>query len=138
MANSVSITFDENLLSLIEHDGEKFIVTPDVEDKLLLLIEYKERIAEIEDIVKDKLAKVMRQENITKVEGESVKVNRRYYGARYEVSDPQLALQTGVATEEKKTKVDTKAIDQFIEENDTLPEGIKLRDRTERATISKV
>lgn len=132
------VTIDLSALSQIEQDGDKFIVSAEAEDALIRLIELKQQIAEVEDAIKQSLSDSMRSLNCVKIEGESVKVTRRFYGDRFELFDPELAVSQGMAEKEIKYKPDAKMIANFQKETGELPDGVKLRERTESVTITEV
>ena len=138
MANKDLITIDLSALKVIEQDGDKFLMTANAEDALEALIELKKEVAFVEDKIKESLGKAMQAINCVKIEGETIKVTRRFYGDRFEIYDRDLALASGFAVEEVKVKADTKQIDMYQKDTGELPEGIKLRERTESISIATV
>lgn len=137
---SALITIDTAAFSLIEQDGDRFLLDPRAEDGLRQLLELEAKITEVKQMVKDKLAVAMRKIKCTKIEGEDLKVSRRYYGSKYEMTDQQIAVGLGLATKKvvTTTVLDSKAVDQYIKETDSMPDGVKLKDRTESIVIQEV
>lgn len=132
------VTIDTSAIALIEKDGDQFLLDPRAEDGILAFIELKKRVDEVEKLIKEKLAEQMKAMNCIKIEGDAVKVARRYYGERYEIYDPVMAEGMGFAKKIVSVKPDAKAIDEYVKDTNELPEGIKLRERTESISFSGV
>lgn len=132
------IILDLKEVSMIIEDGEKFIFDPRAEDAITKWIAFLKRVEEVKELVKERLRSEMESKKIVKIEGDSIKVSRRYFGERYELFDPQLALDQGMAQQVVKTTPDAKAIEQYAKETGELPEGVKLRDRTESVVIQEI
>lgn len=132
------VKIDTSAIALIEKDGDQFLLDPRAEDGILAFIELKKRVEEVEKLIKDKLAEQMAAMNCIKIEGDAVKVTRRYYGERYEITDPVIAEGMGFAKKIVMTKPDAKAIDEYVKDTQELPEGVKLRERTESVSFTGV
>lgn len=134
------ITLDLNQLKLVEEgDAGEIIFSQSGEAILVHFLELKKRFEQAEEEIKNILKTVMvNADNKLKIEGERVKVLRQYFGARYEVVDPQMAVDLGMATKKVTVSPDSKAIDQYVKDTGELPESIKLRDRTESVVIKEV
>lgn len=134
------ITIDTSAIAMIEQDGDQFMLVASAEDGLKKLLELEKIVAEVKEMAKDKLKQQMIALNCTKIEGEEIKVSRRYYGEKYEITDKQIALGLGLATTKvvETTKIDSKAVEQYIKETETMPDGVKLKDRTESIVIQEV
>lgn len=132
------ITIDVSAIALIEQDGDQFLLSTSAEDGLQAFMELKHKVEEVETLIKEKLGEQMRAMNCVKVEGEGVKVVRRYYGERYEITDPVIAEGLGLAKKIVSVKPDGKAIDGYVKETGEMPEGVKLRERTESISFAGV
>lgn len=136
--SDTSITIDLKPLSMIVEEGDKFLLDPRAEDALQQWLEFLQRVEEAKERVKETLKAEMTKRNIVKVEGKNVKVSRRYFGERYEVVDRSLALAQGMAREVTKTYAESKAIEEYAKTTGEVPEGIKLRERTESVVIQEI
>ncbi|MCX7911143.1 MAG: hypothetical protein N2505_06165 [Endomicrobia bacterium] len=133
----LSITLDTKQLDLIVKDGDKFLVSREGEKALLKFLEIKKRLEEAEEKLKELIKKRMEEEKITKVEGENVKIIKRFFGNRYKVKDPELVKQTGFGKVKEYVLPDNEAIETYIEETGKLPDGIEINDkRQEQVVIS--
>jgi hypothetical protein len=130
------VTIDLAPLGLIEKDGDRFMINPKAEDTLIKWKDFLKLVKEVDDTIKEKLSESMDATNTLKVEGDRVKVVKQYYGAKYELTDPDLALHMGFAVlDEPKRKIESKVIDKYIKDNGYVPESVKLRERTRKVTI---
>lgn len=129
-------TFDISVLKNAVDEANNLLVDPRAEDFLNKWVAFKKAFEVAEEKIKEQLKAVMAEHNTTKIEGEVIKVYRRYFGDRFEATDLDLALGMGLATEETKIKLDTKAIDAWIKKEGEMPECIKLKDRTESIVIT--
>jgi len=132
------VTIDLSTLALIEQDGDKFLIDPRAEDALLALLDLEQKVETVKELIKTKLGEAMKALNCQKIEGENVKVSRRFYGERYEIDNKNIAMELGMAKKVETVKPDGKAIDEYVKDTGELPEGIKLRDRNESVSISEV
>ena|SRR3990167_6003498 len=132
------IKFDTLVLDLIEKDGDKFLVDPKAEEALQKWYEFKKAVEEADKIFKDKLIDNMKKLNTVRIEGQSMRVTRRYFGDRYELSNKDSAKELGLAKEVVWIKPDAKAIDTYVEEVGDLPDCVALKDRTESIVMSKI
>jgi len=132
------VTIDLSTLALIEQDGDKFLIDPKAEDALLALLDLEQKVETVKDLIKTKLGEAMKALNCQKIEGENVKVSRRFYGERYEIDNRDIAMELGLAKKVETVKPDSKAINEYVKDTGELPEGIKLRERNESVSISEV
>lgn len=131
------IKFDMNVLDLIEQHGDKFLVDPRAEDTLIKWKEFKEAVEATDKIVKEKLIERMKQLNTVRIEGQSIRVSRRYFGDRYDLSDKETAKKLGLAKEIVWVKPDAPKIDEYVENIGELPDGVVLKERTESIVITE-
>lgn len=133
----LSITIKGN--DLIVKDGDKFLVSKEGEDALLRFYQLKKRVEEAEEKLKELLKKKINEEKITKVEGEKVKIIKRYFGSRYKIVDKELAKQKGYGKVKEIITPDNELIETILEEEGKLPEGVEINDkRQEQIVISLV
>lgn len=132
------VKFDLSVLDNFVQMGGEITLNPAAEEFVTKWVQFKKMVEEADSQVKKQIQAKMAETNTLKVEGTDVKVYRRYFGDRFESTDNALALGMGVAFEETKVKLDTAAIDRFVKENGTLPECIKMKERTESIVISGV
>lgn len=130
------LTIDLSSLDLAEEAGE-FLVTPEGEEIIYQLAQAQKKVEEALDKAKERLSQLMAEKNLIKVKGEHVTVVKRFYGERFEILDPYLAQEEGVAKVTTQIKPDTEAIDDWVKDHKgQLPESVKLRDRVEKVSIS--
>lgn len=129
-------TFDLSILDNFVAKGHTFMVDKRAEDVLIKWVQFKEMVEATDKLVRDKIKEQMEKKKVLKIEGETVKVSRRYFGERFEITDSNLALGMGVAVEEVKVKLDPKAVEKYEKENGELPECVRLKERTESVVIS--
>ena len=131
----LTISLDEKELSAIVAEGETFALSPKGEAALLKLYALKKRVEEAEEMVKRFLQEKMAAEKIFKVEGEKVKVARRYFGCKYAVTDERKVKETGFGIVKEYVYPNVKAIEAYVETMGSLPEGIERKERGEHVVI---
>ena len=132
------ITIDTNAIIASKDEAGNFLINPKAEEQINKIFEAQEIIEAIIEHVKSVLQVAMAKEDIIKIEGAIWQAVRRYYGARFEVIDKQMALDMQLATVEERVSPDSKAIEKYMKEHEgQLPECIKLRDRSESLTVTK-
>lgn len=131
------VKFDLTVLDNFLENGGDFTVTAAAEDFISKWVQFKKMVEQADEQVRKILQEKMSVANTLKVEGAEVKVYRRYFGEKYEITDPRMAVDQGFAVEEVKVKADSKTIETFSKSNNgVLPECVKLKDRTESVVIS--
>lgn len=136
--SDTSITIDTKPMSLIIEEGDKFIFDPRAENAIKNWVEFLAKVEEAKERVKEVIGNAMRERNILKIEGNDIKVSRRYFGERFELFDVELAKKQGFAKEVVKVSADSKAIEEYAKTTGELPEGVKLRDRNESVVIQEI
>lgn len=134
----INLKLDTKKLDLIVKDGDRFIISKEGEEALVKFLEIKKKIEEAEEKLKELIKKRMDAEKITKVEGENVKIIKRFYGARYKVVDPELVKQTGFGKVKEYVSPDVEKIEIYLEEMGELPEGIEKKEREEQIVINLI
>ena len=138
------MSFDENKTITIvpsklifeANEAGKIVVSPEVEDQIVNILEFKEWFDGLYDFMKARMGQEMEKYKLVKVEGSKVTAKRQFYGSRFELSDSDLALQTGMAIEKKTIAEDPKAVETYLKTNGDIPEGVKLRDRVQQVSVS--
>lgn len=126
------------LEKLTEYAGEIFI-SPDGEQVLIDILEAEEKINEIKERAKLKLAEAAAKinPNFSSIQADNVKVFYREYGAKYYLDESQKDLvPPGIITEKISYLVDSKAVEQFVKENNGMPAGIKEVERSKTLSFS--
>lgn len=131
-----SITIQEK--DLIVKDGDKFLISKEGEEVLVRFYELKRKVEEAEKKLKEMIKEKMISEKITKVEGEKVKIIRRYFGSRYKVKEPELVKQMGFGKVKEYVIPDNEAIEIYLKETGQLPEGIEKNERQEQVIINLI
>lgn len=132
------VTFNTDEMSLVQEDGDKIILTEKAEESLVKWQQFKQRVEEVDKIVREKLMAVMQEKNTQRIDGDNVRVGRRLFGDKYKCIDNEKALALGLADTQTKIVLNTKGIDVYIKENGELPECIAERDRSESVVISEI
>lgn len=132
----LSITIREK--DLIVKDGDKFLISKEGEEVLVRFYELKRKMEEAEKKLKEMIKEKMNTEKITKVEGEKVKIVKRFFGSKYKVKEPELVKQTGFGRVKEYVIPDNEAIEIYFEETGQLPEGIEKNEREEQVVISLI
>ncbi len=122
-------------LILAKDESGKFLVSQAAEAELVKLCEAKKLIDALIEQVKLQMGIAMEGENLKKVEGERVKIMKRFYGERYVIVDEEEALKSGFAKKETKIRADAEAIDKYEEETGQIPTCVALKPRTESVSI---
>ena len=132
------VQFKISDIELIKQKGGTLAINPKGEEVIKTYLDLKMRFEEAERALKDKLKEAMIASNCIKIEGDEVKVSKRFFGERFALTDPQLAEAKGFATTELKYKVLPDAVDKAIKMSGDVPEGVVLKDRTESVVITTV
>jgi hypothetical protein len=130
------VTIDLNKLDkdkttglVIAKDGSLAL---EAENELKKILETRDLLDKIIEYVKERLGQEMGVRKLIKVKGGNLTISKRFFGTRYKLLEG--------ATDDFKQQVvydkpNTEAIDNFIAEKGSLPEGIELREREEKVSI---
>ncbi len=133
------VKLDEKQLEMIVKKGDRFLVSKEGEEALVKFYEAKKKFEEAEERLKELLKKEMSKLKITRVDGEKIRLIKRFFGSRFKVKDPEMAKQTGFGKVKEYVSPDVEAIEMFIEKEGKLPEGIEFNEeRQEQVVINKV
>lgn len=135
--NSGIITIDTNGISLVEKDGDKFVLSQDAEAKLAVWMDFLAFVEKTDSDIRAKIAAAMDKDKVKSIRGENVSVVKRLFGARYYAEDMELAKALGMVEETTSFKLDIKQIEQYQKDTGELPDGIALRDRQQHVVIKK-
>jgi hypothetical protein len=130
------VQFDMGEISLTVKEGSRITVRREAEEFIKRWLDFERKFDEAKETLKQNLLAEMEKTNLIKVEGEDVRLLRRFFGDRYEIVDPQIAADFVIT--EMKSKVDVEAVDQYVKDNNDVPPGIKLKDRTMSLVISEI
>ena len=137
LATPKTVTFNLNMINLIEKDGEDFLINPKAEEGIIKWLEFKRQIDEVDKIVREKVGENMRKMKCLKVEGDQIVVSRRYFGNKYEIVDRKIADELGFTKVTETVRPDSEEIERYVKDTGELPEGVKLKERTESVIFSE-
>lgn len=126
------------LENLTEDAGEIFI-SPDGEQVLIDILEAEEKINEIKERAKLKLAEAALKvnPNFSSIQADNVKVYYREYGAKYYLDESQRDMvPEGMVEEKISYSVNTKAVEDFVKKHNGMPTGIKEAERSKTLSFS--
>lgn len=127
------ITINPQAIILARDKAGDLTLTQEAEVELRKVLEFKKLAEEIYDHVQAKLGQAMDEQKLKKIVSGNIVVRYSTFGERYSVDE---------STDEKYTKpvsyikADSAAIDKAIEETGELPTGVRLKERSSKATIS--
>lgn len=113
------ITIDLDKLNKLK-EAKDFTSNREVETSLLSLLEAKKQVDTVYDEVRDALKQSVQKQGLQFLEGESVKVTLSQSGSRYELVSPQAC-----PPEVLEVKLNPKAVDAYLENNNKLPDGVE-------------
>lgn len=130
----------EKLNELVVKSDEIFLA-PAGEKVLIKLLEIQDQVEKAIDEAKAKLEAVALKANpnFSSIQANQVKVYYRAFGSKYYIDNEQLHLAPKelYATEEKITyRIDTKAVDKWIDQHGGMPAGIREVERNKTITFS--
>ena len=122
------LSLNQKRLEEVLAHAKEFEKTQAVEDDIAELLEAYKTISDAYASLKQ----VFVDSEWDSVEGSKIKVVKYESGARFNLIDPKLA-----PPELLEVKLNTKAVEQFVKENNIIPEGIeeKLRSTSVRITL---
>lgn len=132
------VQFKISDIELVKQKGGSLAINPKGEEVIKTYLDLKKRFEEAERALKDSLKEAMVASNCIKIEGDEVKISKRFFGERFSLTDPQLAEAKGFAITELKYKVLPDAIEKAIKMSGDVPEGVVLKERTESVVITTV
>lgn len=126
-------------LEKLSEDAGEIFISPDGEQVLIDILEAEEKINEIKERAKLKLAEAASKinPNFSSIQADSVKVYYREYGAKYYLDESQKDLvPEGIVTEKISYSVDSKAVEDFVKQRNGMPTGIKEVERSKTLSFS--
>ena len=127
------ITINPQAIILARDKAGDLTLTQEAEVELRKVLEFKKLAEDVYDFVQAKLGQAMDEQKLKKIVSGNIVVRYSTFGERYQVDE---------STNEKYTKevvyrkANSAEIDKVIEETGELPEGVKLKERSSKATIS--
>lgn len=125
------ITIDLDEIDELSTQADKVFISADGEKVILDLLEAKERIdAALErakEIIREKIQEI--DPNLASIQGDQIKIQHRYFGNRYEFTSTE---DTSFLVERTSFTVDTKKVNEYLKENEKLPKGITLAERSKQ------
>ena len=142
------VQFKISDIELIKQKGGTLAINPKGEEVIKTYLDLKMRFEEAERALKDKLKEAMIASNCIKIEGDEVKVSKRFFGERFALTDPQLAEAKGFATTELKYKVqkalkvqkdENGQMQQLMQQNEQLQQQVQqLQQQLIYGTVSGI
>ena len=125
----LTIKIDE--LNQLVHNGGKFSFKKDAEEALVQLLEWQEKIDLMISEVKEAIAKAGTSisPDFKGILGSKIKAIFRVYGEKYEYDWEKKDALMDFLTVRTYHKVNSKKVDEYIEKNKKLPDGIKEKER---------
>lgn len=121
--------------------ADEIFLTPEGEKVLIKLLEIQDQVEKAIDEAKAKLetAALKANPNFSSIQANKIKVYYRAFGAKYYMDENNLhmAPKELYSAEEKITyKIDSKAVDKWIDQHGGLPTGIIEVDRKKSITFT--
>jgi hypothetical protein len=137
----MKITIDLDKLELISKNADKILFSKEGEEEIVKIIEAQEKLEEILKKAKETIEQKALQinPNFKSVEGDKIKVSYRYFGQKYYLEEDKLnEIPAEFYTKEiiTKFKVNSDAVENFVEKNGGLPYGVIAPERKKTLTIS--
>ena len=129
------VTIDREKILLSRNKAGEIVFTPEAEEELKKVIEFKKLAEDILDYVQDKLMQAMEAEKLQKIVSGDLSVSRRFYGGKFEVSDAEEAKE--ILNKIVSYKLDTEKVEGHWEKTGEMPKGISLKKRTQSVSITK-
>lgn len=129
----------EKLDELVDKSGDIFI-SVDGEKVLVQLLDIQEQvdqaITKAKEILETKALAI--DPNFSSINGDEIKVSYRYYGAKYYIEDDKIdQVPADLYKVTKRYSVNTKELEQYIEEKSGVPVGIREVERKKSMNIAK-
>ena len=125
----------------LKEEAGKIFISPEGENVIVELLELQEQVEKAIKLVKDALVVEGSavNPNFTSIQGDRVKVYYRSYGQRFYIDEAHVDLApVELYTKEQKTtyKIDSEAVEKWIDEQGKLPAGINEVDRPKTLSVS--
>jgi len=128
--NIISVNKDEITQFVVE--GSKLVLKKSAEEELIKLLKLKDLIDKAISEVKEKIVENGKKifPDFKGVVGNKIKAVYRYYGEKYEVDNPEYLKEVIIK------RADVKKIEEYLEKEGKLPEGVKEKEREEKLVIT--
>jgi hypothetical protein len=126
-------------LKKLTKESDKIFLSPEGEELLVQVLEYEKEIEQIKDEIKVKLEEsaLKIDPNFSSIQADKVKVYYREYGSKYYVDETQTdLLPEGLAQKKIVYTVDSKAVEDWVNEKGAMPTGIRETPRTKSMSFS--
>ena len=125
----------------LKENADQIFIDPKAEEVLIQLLEAQKQVADAIDQAKKKLEEkaLKLNPNFSSIQADKVKVFYRSYGQRYYVDEANInmAPKELYTAESKITyKIDTKALEKWVDEKGGMPTGIKEYERPKTLSFS--
>lgn len=129
-----TITIKKSEVIELAENGKGLALTRDAEESLIKLLDLKDFIDNLVENVKSQIAERAKEKypDFKGVQGNRIKAVYRAYGDKYQSDNPEFQKEI------VQVRTDGKKIEQYIEENGVLPDGVVEKVRTEKLVISRL
>lgn len=134
----MKLTIDTDEIRALAREGDKFIFKKEAEKGILELLEVQKQVNEAVETLKMAIAEAgcKIDPSFSGVRGEKVNAVFRFYGEKYEYDWTKKEELKPFLNEKTYFKVDSDKVDGYLEQVGELPDGIKLKDRSKKLSLS--
>lgn len=120
-------------------EADKILIDPEGENVLLTILEAEQEIVDLKEkaklILEQKALKL--NPNFSSIQADKVKVYYREYGSKYYLDETQKDLvPEGMLSEKISYSINSKAVEDWVNEKGHMPTGIRESDRNKTLSIS--
>ena len=132
----------QDLTEVIISKGSDIINDPDAEYYITWLLAVNKWSVETINKLKEAIAEkaVATDPNFTGVRGKDISVEYRHYGPLYKLSkdfDPEKDFDPAIMKLVERYTIDSKAVDNFVANTNSLPAGVEKTDRPKSITFKE-
>lgn len=129
------VTIDLKEFGIIKQKAGEPMLTANAEVELKKVLDLRKFAEELYDFVQNKLGEAMDAHKVKKIIAGEIVVHYGYHGERYEVNKER--VDSRFTKEVIWVKPNATEIDKYVEEKGELPEGVNLKERNAKASISE-
>ena len=135
MDKEIIIKPDE--ITALVQEGEKFLLKPEAEEKLIELLMFRDYIDSIIEDLKEKIGSAGKEinPNFKGVIGDKIRCIYRQYGKKYKFDWSKKSTAEPFLTKKEYWNVDTKKVDAYYDKVGELPDGIYEAEREDKLSI---
>jgi hypothetical protein len=133
------LTIDTDKLKELVTQADKIFMSPEGDEALASLIEIEAQVKEAREAAEKTLeqAALAINPDFKSIQSDRVKVMYKTYGSRFYLDETNLdKVPKELYTTETKYKVDSKAVEKYVDEHKGIPVGINEVERTKKLSFS--